>query len=133
VAVKWFSPSNEEALQQALNIRDAHISDQILVVVPDLFFYEVTNALVHKKFFSTGTVQAAAASLLALGLLTIPLDNGLLGETVRLARQSDITIYDACYAAIAIEHHYPLVTANPRHQKRAIGCRVIPLKEWKMK
>ena len=45
-------------LIKALAIRDAHISQNTLIIVPDLFYYEVTNAVVHKKFFSLEKVQA---------------------------------------------------------------------------
>jgi len=131
VGVKWFSPKDEDALRQSLAIRDAHISEQIMLTVPDLFFYEVTNALVNKKFFSASMLQTAGSALFALGMSIISIDDTLLEESVRLARQSGITVYDACYAAIAIRQKCPLVTANPRHQKRELGCRIIPIEEWK--
>ena len=130
VGVKWFSPRDEQALKQALAIRDAHVSEHILVIVPDLFYYEVTNALVQKKFFSTGAVRSAGSSLFNLGLSTVNLNNTLLDNAIRISRQSAITVYDAIYAAVAIERDAPLVTANPRHQHPELGCRVIPVEEW---
>ena len=131
VGVKWFSPQNEQALKQALAIRNAHVSEQILVIVPDLFYYEVTNALVQKKIFSTATVRSAGSSLFHLGLATVNLDGTLLDNAVRISRQSAITVYDAVYAAIAVESDSPLVTANPRHQRPGLGCQVIAVEEWK--
>ena len=130
VGVKWFSPQDEKALKQAVAIRDAHVDERILVLVPDLFYYEVTNALVQKKFFSSDIVQSAGSALFALGMSTVRINGRLLGETIRISRQSGITVYDACYAAIAVEHNCPLITANPRHQNPGLGCRVIPLDEY---
>lgn len=49
VGVKWFSARGESALAKALDIRDAHIDGHAVIMVPDLFFYEVANAIVHKK------------------------------------------------------------------------------------
>ena len=130
VGVKWFSRHDEQALKQAIAIRDAHVSEQILVIVPDLFYYEVTNALVQKLFFSTGIVRSAGSSLFDLGLLTVSINNTLLAASVRISRLSSITVYDAVYAAVAVERDSPLVTANPRHQRPGLGCRVIPIEEW---
>lgn len=131
VGVKWFSPQGEQALKQALAIRNAHVSEKALVIVPDLFYYEVTNALVQKKFFSTGIVRSAGSALFDLGLLTVNLNARLLDNAARIARQSTITVYDAIYAAVAAEQNCPLVTANPRHQRAGLGCQVIPVEEWR--
>jgi predicted nucleic acid-binding protein len=131
VAVKWFSPRNETSLDQALAIRDAHISKQLLIVVPDLFYYEVTNALVHKDFFSNEMLHSVASALFALDLYTYNIDSYVLMHAVDTARQKNITIYDACYLAIAASRNCPLVTANPRHQKEGLGCQVIPIEKWR--
>jgi predicted nucleic acid-binding protein len=131
VGVKWFSPKDEIALRQALAIRDAHIAEQTLVIVPDLFYYEVTNAIIHKKFFSTDTVQSVVSALFALDLQTTNIDAKLLADSVKISRQFNITIYDSCYVALARSRNCPLVTANPRHQGKSLGCKVIPIEEWR--
>jgi len=131
VGVKWFSGKDEASLPQALSIRDNHLSGQLLIVVPDLFYYEVTNAIVNKRFIPTGSVLEASTALFILGFLTVPINVGLLENTVKLSRQLNITIYDACYMALAIGNNCPLVTANPRHQVQLPGCNVIPLEEWR--
>ena len=130
VGVKWFSNSNENALKQALAIRNAHVAEEIIIMVPDLFFYEVTNALVQKSLFSTKDVRSAGASLFDLGLRTVGLNAALLDKAVSISRQSGITVYDAIYAAVAVETDSPLVTANQRHQKPGLGCPVIPVEDW---
>ena len=131
VGVKWFSRKDEASLNQALSIREAHLSQKILVVVPDLFYYEVTNALTNKKFFSSEIVQSASSALFSLNLHTINININLLSRSISLARKFNITVYDSCYIAAAASLSCPLVTANPRHQKQDMGCRVITLDEWK--
>jgi predicted nucleic acid-binding protein len=131
VGVKWFSPKDEAALNQALAIKDAQVSHQIQIIVPDLFYYEVTNAIIHKKYFPVDMVQAVASALFALRLQTIPVNASLLNDAVTIARQFEITTYDSIYLAIAIENGCPLVTANPRHQRQELGCQVITLDQWK--
>jgi predicted nucleic acid-binding protein len=132
VGVKWFSPKDEAALKQALSLRDAHIFQQILVMVPDLFYYEVTNAVTNKKSFSNQMVQSVASSLFSLNLQTITIATELLCAAADISRQFNITIYDSCYVAIAAGHHCPLVTANPRHHKPDMGCQVISIEEWRI-
>ncbi len=50
VGVKWFSARGEAALDRALAIRDSHIAGHLLILVPDPFYYDVANAIIHKHF-----------------------------------------------------------------------------------
>jgi predicted nucleic acid-binding protein len=131
VGVKWFSARDEASLAQALAIRDAHIDGQALIVVPDLFFYEVANAIAQKKSIPPEAVESAVANMFALGLTAVSIDCDLLGVSVELSRQLNITVYDSVYIAVAMKHDCPLVTANPRHQKEGLGCKVISVEKWR--
>ena len=131
VGVKWFSRQDESDLERALDIRSAHLSGRTSVLVPDLFYHEVTNAIAHKHFFSVQALQRAVSSLFRLSLQTVPVQASLLASAVEISRRHNITIYDAAYVAVATQEGCPLVTANPRHQGRALGCEVIPISEWK--
>lgn len=130
VGVKWFSSGDETSLAQALAIRDAHIGGYVVIVVPDLFFYEVANAITQKKNIPSEAVLLAVTSMFALSITSIPIEADLLDIAVRLSRQIDITIYDSIYIAVAMKHNYPLITANPRHQKEGLNCEVIPIEKW---
>ena len=130
VGVKWFSGKDEDSLPQALTIRNRHVSGDIQILVPDLFFYEVANALVYKKHIPIGEIQSALRSLFSIELYAVAMNAELMGISAEMARQFKITIYDACYAALARSESIPLVTANPRHQMHKLGCEVIPLEQW---
>jgi predicted nucleic acid-binding protein len=132
IGVKWYSDKGEPSLENALAIRQAHITEKWLIIVPDLFYYEVANALVQKKFIPTEEAQSVAAALLALRLHTVNIDAYLLVSSIEISRQFNITVYDSIYTAIARQNNCPLITANPKHQKQDTGCRVIPLEEWKI-
>jgi len=131
VGVKWFSARDEASLAQALAIRDAHIDGQALIVVPDLFFYEVANAITQKKSIPPEAVQSAVANMFVLGVTAISIDRELLDAAVMLSRRLDITVYDSIYIAVALKRHCPLVTANPRHQRQGLDCEVIPVEKWR--
>jgi len=131
VGVKWFSARDEASLAQALAIRDAHIHGAALIVVPDLFFYEVANAIVQKEFIPPEAVQSAVVNMFALGMTAVSIDPQLLDASVTLSRQLNITVYDSIYIAVALRRDCPLVTANPRHQKQGLTSEVIPLEHWR--
>jgi predicted nucleic acid-binding protein len=130
VGVKWFSDIGEAHVPQARAIMRAHAEDDITLVVPDLFFHEVSNALVHKKTISIDLLEESMTTLFDLNLSVVTANEERIRIAVRLARKAGITEYDACYAAAAIELKCPLVTANPRHQGRAMGCQVIYIEQW---
>jgi predicted nucleic acid-binding protein len=132
VGVKWFSAEGEASVSQARSILKAHAGGDIKIVVPDLFFYEILNALVHKKTIPTSMVEESIALLFALGLAVYSPSEAFFRSAVQLARKHGITEYDACYVAAAIGSHCPLVTANPRHHKKDFGCRVIGIEDWKL-
>ncbi len=133
VGVKWFASTGEDNLIEALDIRRAHIEGKAFIAVPDLFYYEVANALTYKKALPLDEIELAIASLFDVSLQSEILEAELARDSVKLARRLGLTVYDACYAVIAAKKSCPLVTANPRHQGKArqLGCRVIPLKDWK--
>ena len=92
VGVKWFSARGEAALFQALAIRDAHIAGHITIMVPELFFYEVANAITHKLSIPLEAVQSAVASMFALDIGAVSIDSGLLESSVTLSRRLCITL-----------------------------------------
>ncbi len=133
VGVKWFSARDEASLEQALAIRDAHVEKEVLILVPDLFFYEVANAVAGKKSIPSEVVRSAVASMFDLDLGTVAIDSGLLDISVTLSRQLNVTVYDAVYIALSVKYDCPLVTANPRQQKEGSECAVIPVEDWHRK
>ena len=130
VGVKWFSDIGEADIPRARAMLKAHAVGDISLLVPELFFHEISNALVHKKTISKDLLEEAISTLLALGLSVFPLSKDHLVMAVHLARKADITEYDAYYIVAAINAGCPLVTANPRHQREGLGCHVITLEEW---
>ena len=131
VAVKWYSAFGEPGISEAVDIMERHVKGELDLVVPDLLFYEVANALVHKKPLSEEKVKMAISSLFALHMHIAPVHTDLMTLSIKLARHGNITVYDACYAAVAQKFDLPLVTANPRHQGKSLGCKVILIEEWR--
>jgi predicted nucleic acid-binding protein len=132
VGVKWFTAFGEADVRQARAIMQAHATGEIGLVVPDLFFHEISNTLVYKKKFPLTLVEESITTLFDLGLSIFTISEQRLHKATQLARKAGVTEYDAFYIVTAIENRCPLVTANPRHQKQDLGCQVINLEDWKI-
>ncbi len=129
--MKWFSRVNEPDLVQADLLLHSLDRNEVDLWVPDLFFHEVANTLALKTHLSDVTVERAIRSLFNLALHVAPVTEDLILQASALARLVKITVYDSCYCVVSKNTGSPLVTANPRHQAKALGCQVIPLAEWK--
>ena len=82
--------------------------------VPDLFFVECANILwkhVRRFGYSAGSAHQNIADLRALALRSISTAD-LIAEALTIALALDITIYDACYVALASQLDASLVTAD---------------------
>ena len=131
VGIKWFSAVGETYVTEARTLLLEYARGRLNLVVPELFFHEISNALVHKKSLPIEQLLAAMTTLCALNMTTFPANAELLRKAVQLARKVDITEYEAYYAVAAIENGCPLITANPRHQSKSFGCEVIPIEQWR--
>ncbi len=129
VILKWVLPQNISPFQeQALAIRDAALADQISLIVPPLWRYEVGNTL-------TRLVPENALQLMILcesvGLDEVKADDKWLGVAVDLVRQSKISFYDAAYHALAVVKSAVFVTADEKYvRKSKYSSHVRLLKDW---
>ncbi len=101
--------------------------------VPDLFYTECANILwkyVRRFSYPPANAHQDIADLCAL-MLTPVRTADLIGPALELALACDITVYDACYAALARELGLPLVTADAVLARKlaASGAQVTMLDE----
>lgn len=114
VAVKWFSEKNEAHIESAVKIQDQKISGLLEIIVPDLFFLEVLNAFLTKSGFGPGDISIIQQSLQKLNLKIAYPDNAILEDTVKIASDNDLTIYDSLYIAVARVYEAPLYTEDKK-------------------
>jgi len=103
-----------------------HLASSVTI---DLFDAECTNAVWKRVRWSRWSIEDAE---LALGrVLALPFPRvafgEIAGEALRLAWRFEITVYDACYAALAVSSGLPLITADRRLARvaRQAGCDVV--------
>ncbi|MBI4330812.1 MAG: type II toxin-antitoxin system VapC family toxin [Chloroflexi bacterium] len=133
VGVKWLSGIGEADVPAARRILDQHARGDTRIIVPDLFFHEVCNALVHKSSITVEQLMNAMTTLFELDLSVFFASAERLRIAARLARAALITEYDAIYVIAATDSRCPLVTANPKHQGKSgeTPCQVIPLGQFR--
>ena len=108
VALKWFV--SEEGCEKAVSLREKQISGEADFAAPDLLLYEVAHVLVAKKHFDVSEAQDAIGCVLDVVADVVALDRALMDNAIQLARQFGLSVYDACYAALASKQDAVLVT-----------------------
>ncbi len=110
VVAKWFLL--EESSEEALKIRDSFATARIKLAVPTLLFYEVMNALRYSKAFKKGDLLLASWSLSKYGFEVWQPRGRLLEQSVELSIENDVTVYDACYVALALRKKTRIITED---------------------
>jgi predicted nucleic acid-binding protein len=117
VAVKWFVRAESTAESKAI-LRLVSEAQDRRFVVPELFYPELASAL-KKSREGLGEVDVALEVVEQLPIESVPWHQSPKRMASRLAL-SNLSAYDALYAAIAIERRLPLLTADLR-LARALG------------
>lgn len=89
-------------------------SDGSSLYAPSLLLVECANVLwkyVRRHKITLDEARGSLADLQNLGILLVPTE-GLLKEAFNWATEAGITVYDACYAALAEALSAPVVTAD---------------------
>jgi predicted nucleic acid-binding protein len=125
VVFKWFSESDETDLNNAYRLRRGILEGAYSVTVPDLFFYELANALRYNPGLSSEEVIAAVDAIFNLEFDVRSITTELAAIAVKLAYSWNVTVYDACFLALAQKEKKTLITADYKFYERAKGARHI--------
>lgn len=88
----------------------------IRLYVPDFFYVECANILwkyVRRFNYTADKARSDLSDLIQLNLAAVDTEN-LLVAAFDLAVEHDLTVYDACYVALANLLELPLLTADKR-------------------
>jgi predicted nucleic acid-binding protein len=111
VTMAWLLPDEESKLsKRALSIvaRDG-------ALVPALWFYEIQNALLiaaRRKRVDGAFVKAALQTLRKLDITASPVRG--FGHEFAIAQPAGLTVYDAAYIAVALDHRAMLATLDDK-------------------
>ena len=123
VALKWFHAEGEEEVEPSRTLVGQFGRRKVALSVLDLTPYEVGHALLRGRArASSQQVATVLDSLAAICPQVKPTPEELAGAAV-LAEASDLTLYDATYAAVAQSRGAHLATLDKALLKSGLGMR----------
>lgn len=88
--------------------------EALALLVPDLFWYEVANALRYRLATDRAGLLRNFGAMIAAPLATLPLAPAELADVAAMALDEDLTVYDAAYLFLAQRIGCSLITEDKR-------------------
>jgi predicted nucleic acid-binding protein len=110
VVTKWFLVEPDS--QDAIRLRDDFATGRVKLTVPTLLFYEVINALRFSGEFEAAALGLASRSLSKFQFSMWRPRGRLLELSAELSLREDVTVYDACYVALARRIESKVITED---------------------
>jgi predicted nucleic acid-binding protein len=112
---------NEPRRAEVAELLARHLAAGGAVMVPEIFWLEVTNVLVRRHMLSFDDVLAALRNLDEFGIETVAGDRSLTILGLDLMVTHGLSAYDAAYLALAIAEDARLLTVDTRLDRAAGG------------
>ena len=131
IAAKWFNDKNEDNVEIALKLQEQKILNNLEIIVPDLFYLEIVNVFLTKSRFDFKDVLLIEEALDKMNLKVIYPNHSILKNTITIANDFNLTIYDALYISTAQQYETFLLTED----KKILKCKnkygfIKPLEEF---
>ena len=110
VAAKWSIPEADS--DKAVMLRNRHVEGVLALMAPDLFVYEVANALVYHPELSVEEMIEDIKALCMIGVELVPPSSELVSSIAEKARLATVSVYDSSYLTLAEALATNLVTAD---------------------
>jgi predicted nucleic acid-binding protein len=110
IVTKWFLVEPNSEL--ATGLRDDFATGRVGLAAPTLLFYEVMNALRFSGLYDETDLEIAAKSLSKYQFGIWRPRGKLLELSGVLSVRQDLTVYDACYVALAQRMHTKVITED---------------------
>ena|SRR5438309_12117833 len=120
VALAWCFPDERSAgAEKLLDL----MADGSKAIVPAIWPFEVSNALLTAERRNRLKMAQVTAALRTLTLLPIAIDpvkiESIFGDVLAVARQRQLTEYDAAYLELALREALPLATLDDQLRRAA--------------
>jgi len=125
VVLKWFSEFGENDLPQAFQLRQALLDGSVTFTVPELLFYELSNALRYNPSLSSKDVREALDSVMDMGFVVKGVDKRVMADAISIAFRYGVTVYDAYFLALARTERKPLIIADYKFVERVKASKEI--------
>lgn len=125
VVVKWFSKETKSA--EALTLMDSYVQGSVDLIVSEILFCEVGNALRYKPDYDAEKLKTALLQLFSLHMKVAHLTEDLMVRAGAIAYEGKITLYDALPVAIAEHRKAVCITADQETQYKKLHVKGYPV------
>lgn len=129
VTAKWINQVNEELLEQVNNLLLETQAGSVNLLAPEVSKYEIGNALLNKGL-NLPKAYESLSTVYQLPITFVPETEDLAKQTYKIAREANITYYDASFMSLAKKYNATLVTDNVKHQGKDPEIKVVSLKDY---
>lgn len=129
VIIKWYF--EEQDSEKAIRIRDLYRNYIIEIIVPDLLYYEITNAIRFNRNITAREKIRIIKNLFEINLETKVLDTQDFIDALNSADKYDTTIYDTIYYILAKKLNGKYITADQDFYSKVNDKNVELLENWK--
>jgi len=112
IGVKWFRYENESNTDLANKLLQQQFQNEIEIIVPDLFFFEIINILLSKKYLNVDDIYSASESLHLMNMKVIFPNKKIIDTSINIADRTKLTFYDSLYISVAISEQALLLTED---------------------
>ncbi|PIN88925.1 hypothetical protein COU57_06955 [Candidatus Pacearchaeota archaeon CG10_big_fil_rev_8_21_14_0_10_32_14] len=121
VIMKWFNV--EIGTKEALELRERHLTKEIIIIVPELIFMEIINGLKYKKH-DENFLHRTNKALFETQFHIERTNQFIMEKAIQLSIKYNLSLYDGIYAALAQIHGCELITADEKLSKIPQGKRL---------
>ena len=117
IILKWVLEEKSQGAA-ARSYRDRHLRGIDPIAVPELFYYEIANALGGKTSLTSNAAIEGFNTIIETELESYSLQVADFAEAIRMAKQFKISLYDSSYIALAHALSCDFITADAALVKR---------------
>lgn len=121
VMLRWFSLDADPDAARALQLRQAHLDEELQLVVLDQSVYELIHILKESDRFGREPIEQALASLHFLHISIEPFDPEIAARTVQIAFEHDLNIWAAGPIALGAHLRCQTVTGDEAVYRKVAG------------
>jgi len=121
VLIKWFHREGESEVPEARAILNAHLREEIEARIIELGLYEVANVLLTSLHWKARDVSDQLQDLISVCGVPLFVPMPWLQDAARLSEASQVTFYDAAWAAAARALRVALVSSDRRLQRARLA------------
>jgi len=110
VAFKFFYHKDEKNVQKVIDIFEYVVLNNIKIIEPDIFLYELANFFIRSKKLTESEIKKNFQLLFRLNLEIINLDQDFILKISKIAKKYSLTFYDATYVTLATSTDTYLIT-----------------------